>query len=123
MPIVLSAFIAEDSAVIREGLIGALEELAPIEVVGTAEDEQSAVNWLADHHCDVVVVDVFLKSGSGLGILRFARTLRRDMKCVVLTNYATPQMRGKCLELGAARVFDKSSEIEELIIYCEQLSA
>ena len=35
----LKAFIVEDSPVIRENLVAALEEMAPIEVVGTAEDE------------------------------------------------------------------------------------
>jgi len=36
----------------------------------------------------------------------------------VLTNYATPDMRKKCLELGADKVFDKSDEIDALIQYC-----
>ena len=83
---------------IREELIGALEELAPIEVVATAEDENSAVDWLLHHPCDLVVIDVFLKSGSGLGILRFAKTLRRDMKCVVLTKHRVHH-RGKSISL------------------------
>src|SRR5664279_5071393 len=67
----LKAFIVEDSPVIRENLVAALEEMAPIEVVGTAEDESSAISWLKDaqHRCDLVVVDIFLKSGSGLGVL------------------------------------------------------
>ena len=42
----LKAFIVEDSPVIRENLIAALEELAPVQVVGTAEDEAGAMNWL-----------------------------------------------------------------------------
>jgi DNA-binding NarL/FixJ family response regulator len=46
--------------------------MAPIDVVGTAEDEVSAVSWLAasQNRCDLVVVDIFLKSGSGLGVLK-----------------------------------------------------
>ena len=42
----LTAFIVEDSPVIRENLVAALEEMAPIQVVGTAEDEASALRWL-----------------------------------------------------------------------------
>ncbi|NUZ05071.1 response regulator [Piscinibacter koreensis] len=116
----LKAFIVEDSPVIRENLVAALEELAPIEVVGTAEDEPSAVRWLAesDNDCDLVVVDIFLKSGSGLGVLKAAATTNQSKKLVVLSNYATPDMRRKCLELGADRVFDKSNEIDALILYC-----
>jgi DNA-binding NarL/FixJ family response regulator len=41
---------------------------------------------------------------------------------VVLTNYATADMRRKCIELGAHRVFDKSNEIDALVLYCKQLA-
>ena len=121
----LKAFIVEDSPVIRENLVAALEEMAPIDVVGTAEDEQSAVAWLSgsDNRCDLVVVDIFLKSGSGLGVLKAATEASRGRKLVVLSNYATPDMRRKCLELGADRVFDKSNEIDGLINYCAKLAS
>jgi DNA-binding NarL/FixJ family response regulator len=120
----LKAFIVEDSPVIRENLVAALEEMAPIRVVGSAEDEASAIGWLSspENVCDLVVVDIFLKSGSGLGVLKTAAVLREPMKLVVLSNYATPDMRRKCLELGADRVFDKSNEIDALILYCCRLA-
>lgn len=120
----LKAFIVEDSPVIRENLVAALEEMAPIEVVGTAEDESGAVAWLgrAENRCDLVVVDIFLKSGSGLGVLKAASASPTALKLVVLSNYATPDMRRKCLELGADRVFDKSNEIDALILYCCRLA-
>jgi DNA-binding NarL/FixJ family response regulator len=122
----LKAFVVEDNAVIRESLVAALEELAPVEVVGTAEDERSAVEWLGRcgdaPACDLVIVDIFLKAGSGLGVLRAARERHRPMTMVVLSNYATADMQRRCLALGASRVFDKSSELDELIGYCEQLA-
>ena len=120
----LKAFIVEDSPVIRENLVAALEELAPVKVVGTADDETTAMHWLGRSgiRCDLVIVDIFLKSGSGLGVLRASMKLRKPMKLVVLSNYATPDMRRKCLELGANRVFDKSNEIDALIQYCNRLA-
>ena len=118
----LTAFIVEDSPVIRENLVAALEEMAPIQVVGTAEDEASALRWLGENVCDLAIVDIFLKSGSGLGVLKTASLSDRPIKLVVLSNYATPDMRRKCLELGADRVFDKSNEIDALILYCCRLA-
>jgi DNA-binding NarL/FixJ family response regulator len=93
-------------------------------VVGTAEDELSAVQWLTqpDSHFDLLIVDIFLKSGSGLGVLRFARGLTKPHKVVVLSNYATTDIRRKCFELGADKVFDKSTEIDALMFYCEQVA-
>ena len=120
----LNAFIVEDSPVIRENLIAALEELAPVKVVGTAEDESTAVSWLSAEKpgCDLVIIDIFLKRGSGLGVLRAATEMHKPMSLVVLSNYATADMRRKCLELGASRVFDKSNEIDALIAYCMRLA-
>lgn len=120
----LRTYIVEDSPVIRENLIATLEELLPLVVVGTAEDEASALQWLGqpDHPVDLVIVDIFLKGGSGLGVLRSAQGLLLRGKMVVLSNYATREMRQKCLALGADRVFDKSHEIDALISYCARLA-
>jgi len=121
----LKTYLVEDNPVIRESLIATLEELAPVEVVGTADDELTAVQWLSrpGQHADLVIVDIFLKAGSGLGVLRAASTLAQQNTLVVLSNYATPDVRRRCLELGAARVFDKSNEIDALIEYCGKLAA
>ena len=124
MPI-LKTYIVEDSPVIRESLIATLEELVPVKVVGTAEDEASAVAWLtrAGNEAGLVIIDIFLKSGSGMGVLRSVQLMHQERKVVVLSNYATLDVRRKCLELGADRVFDKSDEIDALIAYCGALAS
>ena len=120
----LKTFIVEDSPIILDNLIAALEELAPVQVLGHAADEATAVARLAELRgsVDLVVIDVFLKTGSGLGVLRDARRMGLTARCVVLTNYATPDMRAKCQALGAARVFDKSKDLDDLLAYCVRLS-
>ena len=65
--------------------------------------------------CDVVIIDIFLKSGSGIGVLKGMREFAPSPDRVVLTNFATTEVRNRCLELGAEAVFDKSSEIDELV--------
>ena len=121
----LRTYIVEDSVLIRENLIATLEELAPIEVVGTAEDESTALLWLSQpgSRFDLVIVEIFLKDGSGLGVLKASNALPQQHKMVVLSNYATPDIRRKCLELGADSVFDKSNDIDALIAYCHSLVA
>ena len=121
----LNIYLVEDSLVIRENLIATLEELVPVQIVGAAEDEATALRWLADpsHPVDLVIVDIFLKGGSGMGVLRAAQALPQRYRLVVLSNYATPYMRRECRALGADRVFDKSNEIDALIEYCGSLAA
>ncbi len=120
----VKTFIVEDSPVILENLAATLEELAGVRVIGSAADEQTAVNWLtrSPPACDLLIIDIFLKAGSGLGVLRAAGLTKKPIRRVVLTNYATPDMREKCEELGAERVFDKSNELEDLIAFCGDLA-
>lgn len=121
----LACFIVEDSLIIRQNLIATLEEMLPVRVVGTAEDERQAVAWMQSPgaRCDLMIIDIFLKAGTGLEVLRQAPALRPEAQLVVLTNYATPDMRRRCAQLGAHRMFDKSAELEELLAYCAELAA
>jgi DNA-binding NarL/FixJ family response regulator len=120
----LKAFIVEDSAVIRDNLVAALEEMVPLTVVGTAEDETEALQWLSDprHDCDIAIVDIFLRRGTGLNVLRALQRDSRSTDRVVLTNYATEEIRRHALALGASRVFDKSGEIDALVEHCMALA-
>jgi two-component system, OmpR family, response regulator len=120
----LNVVLVEDSPTIRQNLVATLEELAPVQVVAWADDAESALAMLDRDPlpCDLAIVDVFLRGGSGLEVLDTLRRHGRPLRCVVLTNYATAAMRTHCLALGAERVFDKSAEVEALATYCEALA-
>jgi DNA-binding NarL/FixJ family response regulator len=120
----LRTYIVEDNATIRENLIGALEELAAVRALGWAENESAARTWITAHHgqWDLLIVDLFLKQGSGLGVIQACQDRRQDQRVVVLSNYATPDMRKRCAQIGADAVFDKSNEIDALVDYCLALS-
>jgi DNA-binding NarL/FixJ family response regulator len=121
----LQVFLVEDSPTIRRNLVAALEELAPVQVVGWADDAAGALSELQRQPppCDLVIVDVFLRGGSGLDVLRALQRAGSPLRRVVLTNYAAPQLRDDCLALGAECVFDKSRDVEALAAYCDTLAA
>ena len=123
-PVQLRTYIVEDNATIRENLVGTLEELASVQALGWAETENEAKAWLAKsgHQWDLTIVDLFLKQGSGLGVLEACRGRQPGQRVVVLSNYATTDMRKRCAQLGADAVFDKSNEIDALIDYCIEQS-
>ena len=120
----LNTYIVEDNPTIRENLIATLEELASVITVGTADNENDGKSWLIDHPeaWDLAIVDLFLKQGSGLGVLAACRNRRPAQKMVVLSNYATADIRQRCAQLGVDAVFDKSNEIDALVDYCIGLS-
>jgi DNA-binding NarL/FixJ family response regulator len=116
----LRTYIVEDNATIRENLVGTLEELADVRAVGFAETEHQGTEWLHQHHddWDLAIVDLFLKEGSGLGVISACQQRRPHQRLIVLTNYATPDIRLRCASLGVDAVFDKSNEIDALIDFC-----
>lgn len=118
----LKTYIVEDNPTIRENLIDTLEELAGVTIAGTAETENESKDWLTENRdeWDLAIVDLFLKQGSGLGVLAACRDRPSRQKVVVLSNYATVDIRQRCAQLGVDAVFDKSNEIDALVDYCIQ---
>ena len=116
----MRTFLVEDNHTILEHLVSTLEELAPVEAIGMADSEEEGAAWLNSHaeQWDLAIVDLFLKQGSGLGILAACRRRDERQKVVVLSNYPTSEMRLRCAQLGVDAVFDKSTEIDALVSYC-----
>jgi DNA-binding NarL/FixJ family response regulator len=120
MDLRLKTYIVEDNVTIRENLVGTLEELTCISTIGFAETEAEATQWLSENsdEWELAIIDLFLKQGSGLGVLQACMTRRPGQKVVVLSNYATPDIRKRCAQFGVDAVFDKSNEIDGLIDFC-----
>jgi two-component system, OmpR family, response regulator len=118
----LRTYIVEDNPTILENLVETLQELTCVRAIGSAHTETDGRALLTQNggDWDLAIVDIFLKQGSGLGVLAACRDRRPDQQVVVLTNYATADMRKRCLELGANEVFDKSNDIDALIAYCTE---
>ena len=116
----LKTYIVEDNVTIRENLVGTLEELTCISTIGFAETEAEATQWLSENtdEWELAIIDLFLKQGSGLGVLQACMSRRPGQKVVVLSNYATPDIRKRCAQFGVDAVFDKSNEIDGLIDFC-----
>src|SRR6478735_7612462 len=110
----LRTILVEDSETIRENLIPTLAEMADARVIAIAETASQALDALDRHdqQWDLAVVDLFLKEGSGMSVLRGARDRSPHQHMLVLTNYPTAEIRRRCRDLGADGVFDKSTELE-----------
>jgi len=116
----LITFLVEDNKTIRDNLVPALEDLVNGQIVGFAETESDALAWLASHPHDwqLLIVDLFLKEGSGLGVLSGCKVRGPGQRVVVLSNYVTADIRARCEALGADAVFDKSRDLDAFIDYC-----
>lgn len=119
-PDMLKIFLIEDSLLLQELLGTMLSELDGVEYVGCAGGEAEALRRLADNPVDLVIIDVELKQGSGIGVLDALQTdsdRYGTPRKVVLTNYGHTTMRQRCERFGMDAFFDKSLHVNQLLDY------
>ena len=116
----LAVFVVEDNADIHENLVGALEELTCVRVIGGSVSEEDAMAWIAQHpdEWDMLIVDLFLEGGSGIRLVQRVQRARPEQKLIIFSNYVNASVRKRCAQLGVDAVFDKSTEIDALVDYC-----
>ena len=117
----LRILLVEDSPLLRGRLENMISQHASFKVTGLAAAEAEAVEKLDTVPYDAIVVDVELRPGSGIGVIRQARARNKDNKdgshvwIIVLTNYDLPTVRERCMQAGADHFLDKMREIDQLI--------
>ena len=115
--------IADDSASVRKGLAAFLRAVGGVEIVGQAQDAAGAITSVRELKPDVIILDIRMPGGGGIGVLEDLRKEEPPPVVIMLTNYPFAQYRRKCLEAGASFFFDKSTEFYEIPRAFEQLYA
>jgi two-component system, OmpR family, response regulator len=113
----LRILLIEDSALLQNRLIEMLAEPGTMRVVATASTEIEAITQLDAATYDVLLVDVQLRVGTGIGVIRHARRISapdRQPLIIVLTNYPLAAVRIRCLEAGADHFLDKLSQFQDV---------
>jgi len=124
----LRILLVEDSPLLRSRLESMLSQYTAFKVTGLAAAEAEAVEKLDTIPYDVIVVDVELRPGSGIGVIRAARARNHDVKdgghvwIIVLTNYDLPTVRERCMAAGADHFLDKMREIDQLMPILMQIA-
>ncbi len=113
-PCSVKVFLAEDSALIRDRVIGLLQAAA-MTIVGYAQTPQAAIDGILAAHPSVVVLDVQLEGGSGLEVLLAVRHAAPDIAFVVFSGNAGPAYRKAYLGAGAETFLDKSTQSDQLV--------
>ena len=105
----------EDSQLIREQLAWRFEHQPAMSLVGWADGEDDAVRLITDAQPDVVLLDLGLREGSGLQVLKRMRAAGLGARVLVLTNQRGQHLREACLGLGALGFYDKTMEFEDCL--------
>jgi two-component system OmpR family response regulator len=112
----LRVFVVEDSPLIRDRVIECIADRNYADVIGCAETEDDAFEGITRLKPDAVVLDIQLREGNGLNVLRRLKALPSEAQPVIIifTNHANPEFRRHAANQGALYFLDKVSEFDHL---------
>lgn len=106
----LRLVIADDQASVRQGLVLLLDGPPDIEVVGAAADGEQALDLVAEHHPDAILLDLHMPVLDGIGAIRRLTAEHPEVAIVVLTTYADDTSVLDALRAGARSYLTKDAD-------------
>ena len=106
----LRIVIADDQASVREGLVVMLGLLPDIDVVASAADGQEALDQVATHRPDAVLLDLHMPRMDGIETTKRLREEHPDVAIVVLTTYSDDTSVLAALRAGAGSYLTKDAD-------------
>jgi NarL family two-component system response regulator LiaR len=111
----IRVLIADDHAVVRQGLRTFLELQDDIEVVGDVSDGEAALSAVAEHEPDVVLMDLVMPGVGGVEAIQRLRELRPETRVLVLTSFLDDEKLFPAVRAGAAGYLLKDVQPAELV--------
>lgn len=111
----MKLLIIDDSERIRKALIKSIFLIPQITSVSEAEDVKGSFEIIENFEPDIIIMDLMLKNGTGLDILKNLDTSDESKLIIVYSNFLTPRYISLIKEHGIQNYFDKNSEIIDII--------
>lgn len=118
----IRVFIADDHAIVREGLKQILAESPDIIVAGEAENGVDAIKTFRKSKCQVVLLDISLPDKSGIEVLKQIKKEKPDVAVLMLSMHREDQYAIRSLKAGAAGYMNKQSAPRELVTAIRQVA-
>ena len=106
--------LVDDHTLVRAGFRSLLEELAEVRIIAEAEDGREALEMVAQHRPDVVLMDIAMPGLNGLEAVARIKQEFPQTQVIILSMHATEEYVLRALRAGAAGYLLKDANIEEL---------
>ena len=107
--------IADDHAIVREGLANVLSSKGDIQVVAQASSGAEALRRMRDTAVDVVLLDMTMPGLNGIETLKQIKAERPDLPVLMLSMHTEEQYAVRCVKAGAAGYLTKACEKNVLL--------
>lgn len=111
----ITIFLADDHAIIRDGLRSLLEAYADLQVIGEANNGREAVTRIARTCPDVAILDIAMPELNGLEAARQTRAVCPQAHVIILSMHATTEHIFQALEIGVRGYLLKVSAGSEVV--------
>ena len=118
----IRVFIADDHAIVREGLKQILGDSPDIIVAGEAENGVDAIKLFRKSKCHVMLLDISLPDKSGIEVLKQVKKERPETAVLMLSMHREDQYAIRSLKAGAAGYLTKQSAPKELVTAIRQVA-
>lgn len=105
-----SIAICDDHKIVREGLRQIISVFGDFKIIADVESGEALFQVMRDHTLDIIILDVSLPGRSGLEVLKQIKSLRPEIKVLVLSMYPEDQFAIRMLKAGASGYLHKDSE-------------
>lgn len=119
---IIKVFIADDHAIVREGLKQILAETRDIVVAGEAENGLDAIKLFRKADCQVLLLDISMPEKSGIDVLKQIKKERPELAVLMLSMHREDQYAIRSLKAGAAGYLTKQSAPRELVTAIRQVA-
>ena len=119
----IKVFIADDHAIVREGLKQILAETRDIVVAGEAENGLDAIKLFRKSDCQVMLLDISMPDRSGIEVLKQIKKEKPELAVLMLSMHREDQYAIRSLKAGAAGYLTKQSAPRELVTAIRQVAA
>ncbi len=111
----IRVLIADDNPGVRTGIRRLLERSSQIEVVGEVADGYEALEFIKNHHPDILLLDMEMPNLNGLGVLQKLQDIPDPVRVLVLSAYIEKEFVHGVLDYGAAGYLTKDDTVLHLV--------
>jgi two-component system, NarL family, response regulator len=119
----IKVLIADDHLIFRMGLRSLLNGESDIDLVGEATTGSQTIEKFSELHPDVVVLDLRMPDGGGMGALAAIRHADREARVLMLSSYGNEEEVYQALHAGAAGYLLKDAGRDDLLAAIHQVHA